>query len=713
MTSSEAQPHEVNPPELRFRAFLSYSHRDSRLAARLHRRLEAYRVPRKLRNGIAEDGEAAQPRIRPVFRDRDELASATSLTQSIEQALDASAALVVICSPAAAASRWVNEEIRYFRQRHPDRPVFAFVVAGDPGLDPRRHPAEAAFPPNLAVLDIEQPEGALSERVAADARPEADGFHSAFLKLVAGLLSVSYDQLRQRDLVRRQKNWMLAGSVSLALTATFAVLAWRATVARNEAREARAQAELELLSERQTREFLLSVFHLADPGEARGNEVTVREVLDRAVARIDSTEFARPEIRSRFLATMGQAYSSLGINQRSIELLQQSLAALPTVSVPGVSLSGEAWSQRIDSQLELADVQFSMGDYDQALAALDAATAVESEVHMGLTEKARAANIRGDIFSYTKLDAEAMAAYQSALALLDGAVLSREENVSIRTRSMGGIALLHQLAGDFAESQSVYSAIVDMLMPVFGEMHPDTIWAMTSWGSAAYANGDLATAQSAWSKALASARKALGEDHPEVGTIKNNLARLKFESGAYAEAETLLRDALAIDLNRRSAGFDDLAYTLNNLALVRIALGDSNEAESLLQQALPIAEASHHRMLGPILTGLADIQCRAGKAGGLELAERAVTAGREEFGGDDWNSQRAVLTHAYCGALAGGQVDLKAVDAALCAINKRWSDQNYFSVRASEQRNAILQALAARPGDKVVILPFRPPPCSH
>jgi len=703
----------VNAPEIRFRAFLSYSHRDSRLAARLHRRLEAYRVPRNLRNGVAEDGEAARPRIRPVFRDRDELASATSLTHSIEQALDASEALVVVCSPAASASRWVNEEIRYFRSGHPDRPVFAFVVAGDPGLDPRVHPDKAAFPANLAVRDIEQPEGALSERVAADARPEADGFHSAFLKLVAGLLQVSYDQLRQRDLVRRQKNWMLAGSASLVLTAIFAVLAWRATVARNEAREARAQAELELLSEQQTREFLLSVFRLADPGEARGNAVTVREVLDRAVTRIDNTEFARPEIRSRFLATMGQAYSSLGINQRSIELLQQSLAALPTASPEGNSLSDEAWSQRIDSQLELADVQFSMGDYDQALAALDAATTGESEPHMGLAEKARAANIRGDVFSYTERDAEAMRAYEAALALLDGAVLSRDESASIRTRSMGGIALLRQLAGEFAESQRIYAAIVDILVQVFGEMHPDTIWAMTSWGSAAYSNGDLATAQNAWSRALASARKALGEDHPEVGTIKNNLARLKFESGSYGEAETLLRDALAIDLSRRSAGFDDLAYTLNNLALVRMALGDQQEAEGLLQQALPIAQESHHRMLGPILTGLADILCQAGKAGGAELAKRAVTAGLGEFGSDDWNSQRAALTQAYCGALAGEQIDLHTVDAALCAIITRWGDQNYFSLRAGEQRKIIMQALAAGPGEKVVVLPFRPPPCAH
>jgi tetratricopeptide (TPR) repeat protein len=710
---SEAQRHSVNTPGLRFRAFLSYSHRDSRLATRLHRRLEAYRVPRKLRNGRAEDGEIAQPRIRPVFRDRDELASATSLTHSIEQALDASEALVVVCSPAASASRWVNEEIRYFRTHHPDRPVFAFVVAGDPGLDPRTHAGKAAFPPNLAIQYIDQPDGPLSERIAADARAEGDGFHSAFLKLVAGLLAVSYDQLRQRDLVRRQKNWMLAGSASLALTATFAVLAWRATVARNEAREARAQAELELLSERQTREFLLSVFHLADPSEARGNEITVREVLDRAVARIDSTEFARPVIRSRFLATMGQAYSSLGINQRSIELLQQSLAALPMNSFSGDALSAEAWAQRIDSQLELADVQFSMGDYAPALEVLDATLAAESEPHLKPAQKARAANIRGDILSYTERDAEAMKAYASALALLDGAALSREEDASIRARSVGGIALLRHVAGEFAESQRVYATVVDLLVSVFGGLHPDTIWAMTSWGSAAYSNGDLEAAEEAWSNALASASKALGADHPEVGTIKNNLARLKFESGAYAEAETMLREALAIDRSRRSASFDDLAYTLNNLALVRLALGDASEAESLLREALPIAQDSHHRMLGPILTALADIQCRAGEASGSGLAEHAVTAGLEEFGDNDWNMQRAVLTRAYCAALAGGQVDLKAVDTALCVITTRWGEQNYFSVRGNEQRQVIMQALVSRPGKEVIILPFRPPPCTQ
>lgn len=668
--------------ELRYRAFISYSHRDSRKASRLHRKLEAYRVPK---------GTTDRPgRIRPVFRDRDDLASATSLTKSIEQALDESGALLVVCSPDAARSQWVNEEIRYFRQQHPERPVLAFVVRGDPTADPLLDPDTAAFPVNLLLSDMDQPQGDRLEPLAADARREADGFSTAFLKLTAGLIGVHFDQLRQRELHRRQRHWAVVGSFSIFLSVVFAVLAWRATVARNEARVARAQAELELLSERQTRSFLLSVFELADPGEARGTTVTVREVLDRAVNRIDSTEFARPVIKSRFLATMGQAYSSLGMNRRSVELLNQSLQALPAGE-----LSTESWTQRIDSQLELADVLFSMGNYDQALVILDGLDSDPSASRQTPQQRAQAANIRGDILSYNEQDAEAMAAYESALNIIDGASLSAEENASIRSRSLGGVALLSSFAGDHAASQGYYSQAVNILLPVFGEKHPDTIWAMISWGAAAYFNGDTQSAREAWTRSLAIARQVLDETHPQVGTIKNNLARLLFESGDYAEAEVLLRDALAVDRTHRDENFDDLAYTLNNLALVRVAQNDTAEASALWLEALPVAEAANHQMLGPILTGLADVQCLNGQpASAIDLAGRAVSVNQEVFGADDWHSHRAVLTREYCRKLGSGGTDADREQARLASagIVARWGEDSYFSRRSAEQLAVVLRA---------------------
>ena len=106
-----------------------------------------------------------------------------------------------------------------------------------------------------------------------------------------GLLDVPYDALRRRELRRSQRRWTALGATALGLSAVFALLALQATAARDEAREAQARAELELASERQTREFLVSVFESADPENARGEPITVRDALDQAVDRIDDMEF--------------------------------------------------------------------------------------------------------------------------------------------------------------------------------------------------------------------------------------------------------------------------------------------------------------------------------------------------------------------------------------------------------------------------------------
>ena len=82
----------------KFRAFLSYSRRDEAAVVRLHRRLEAYEIPKALR----KDGER---RLGRIFRDRDELPAAGELGAELQKKLDQSDRLIVCCSPAAAASR--------------------------------------------------------------------------------------------------------------------------------------------------------------------------------------------------------------------------------------------------------------------------------------------------------------------------------------------------------------------------------------------------------------------------------------------------------------------------------------------------------------------------------------------------------------------------------------------------------------------------------
>jgi hypothetical protein len=100
---------------VKYWAFLSYSHRDAKWGGRLHKALESYRPPKQLIGKRTARG-LIPPRLSPIFRDREELASATDLGASINDALSRSLCQIVICSPSAARSHWVNEEILAFKR---------------------------------------------------------------------------------------------------------------------------------------------------------------------------------------------------------------------------------------------------------------------------------------------------------------------------------------------------------------------------------------------------------------------------------------------------------------------------------------------------------------------------------------------------------------------------------------------------------------------
>src|SRR5687767_12838754 len=97
---------------MKYAAFISYSHKDAKWAKRLQDRLEAFRVPKGLSASLGPGFKA----LRPVFRDRAELPSSGSLSAAMTAALQESHSRVVICSPSAARSRWVNEELRLFKE---------------------------------------------------------------------------------------------------------------------------------------------------------------------------------------------------------------------------------------------------------------------------------------------------------------------------------------------------------------------------------------------------------------------------------------------------------------------------------------------------------------------------------------------------------------------------------------------------------------------
>ena len=230
---------------LKYWAFISYSHSDTKTAKALQRALETYRLPRWLAGTNTAAGEVPAF-VKPVFRDRDEMQAGADLKGTVREALEQSRWLIVVCSPEAARSPWVNREIIEFKKLHGESRVLAVIAAGEPFASrlPGRE-AEECFPDALrnALTPEGLPQGEALEPVAADLRPQGDGAHLAMLKLVAGMVGVGVDELVRRDAQRRARRMAAIAAASVAGMAMMAVLTIMAVQSRNEAQNQRAQAE--------------------------------------------------------------------------------------------------------------------------------------------------------------------------------------------------------------------------------------------------------------------------------------------------------------------------------------------------------------------------------------------------------------------------------------------------------------------------------------
>jgi len=230
---------------MKYWAFISYSHRDAKVATALQRALETYRLPRALVGRDTPVGPVPDY-LKPVFRDRAEMQAGTDLQASVRKALAQSAYLIVVCSPDAARSPWVNQEIVEFKRLAGESRVLAVIANGEPFASrmPGRE-ADECFPVALrfALTPNGRPEGEALEPVAADLRPDGDGERLALLKLVGGMIGVGVDGLVRRDAQRRARRMAIVAAASLCGMAVTTMLTVLAVKARNDAQTQRAQAE--------------------------------------------------------------------------------------------------------------------------------------------------------------------------------------------------------------------------------------------------------------------------------------------------------------------------------------------------------------------------------------------------------------------------------------------------------------------------------------
>jgi tetratricopeptide (TPR) repeat protein len=446
-------------------AFISYSHQDQLWANWLHKALETYRVPRRLVGQTAAAG-VIPARLVPIFRDRDELASATDLNRKVNAALAQSANLIVICSPNSAQSRWVNEEVLAFKRLGGSERIFCLIIGGEPNASgiPGRE-AEECFAPALRyVVGVDgQPTSERTEPIAADAREGKDGKANAKLKLIAGMLDVGFDTLKQRELQRRNRRMAIITAAALVIMAITTTLAITALIARHDAERRQKQAE-DLVN------FMLGDLNdkLADV-----NRIDIMEgVDDKAMAYFASLPSS--DVTDESLVQRAKALEKIG----SVRLDQGHLpAALESygASLKLISASANAAPQDIDLQLAHAQIVAYIGKAHWIQGDLDAAERDfrSADSILARAEKTDDAgpefmlqmqgvenNLGHVLESRGRLD-EAFAKYKDALVLAEKLVAAKPDNVQWSVRlgaahnNLGKIALMR---GDLLTSLAEYAA---------------------------------------------------------------------------------------------------------------------------------------------------------------------------------------------------------------------------------------------------------------
>jgi tetratricopeptide (TPR) repeat protein len=461
----------AEPASFKYRAFISYSHGDTSWAKWLHRALEGFTIDRDLAG--RETGNGPVPKaLRPIFRDRDEFTAGHALSDQTLAALDASHAVIVICSPSSAKSRYVNEEVRLFKSRHPDRPVIPLIVAGTPG-DPEAEcfPAALKFKLDADGKITDEP----VELLAADAREEGDGKSLALAKVVAGLIGVSSDDIfrrAMRERRRRQRNWIAGLSVvaiSLAGLAVWAEINRREAVAqrtiaeeqKNVADERRQEAENNFAAAKQGAHSLVLETAQALRGQEGMRTETVRKILgiaEQVIGKLVEKSKDNPELldlQATMLHEFAQTYAFQGDMTKANEAARNDIAIADRMARADPGNAG--WQHALSVAYDqLGDVLQAQGDlagalksYQEALTIDDrqakadpANTGWQRELSVAYAKIADVLHAQGNL-------AEALKSYRDSLAIGDRLAKADPTNAD----SQSDLSVSYQRVGEVLQAQ--------------------------------------------------------------------------------------------------------------------------------------------------------------------------------------------------------------------------------------------------------------------
>jgi tetratricopeptide (TPR) repeat protein len=576
-----------NVASFKYKAFLSYSHRDKNWGEWLHRALENYKIDKDLVGRETAVGPVPKT-LRPIFRDRDDFAAGHSLTEQTLAALDASQFLIVVCSRNAAKSQYVNEEIRRFKALGRAERLIAIIVDGEPG-DAERE----CFPPALRFKI--GADGAITEEreepIAADARRQGDGKHLALQKVVAALIAVPLDELRKRYEIMWRRKTTIGTLIGLSMAALALVTGFLAL-------QHGWQQEHQTQRDRELRE------HMEQQRQQAATQGRLIETLTAQLTKVGGGQATAPGADKAVGEAVAAAVEGAAAGDvrlaKALELLQ---AGKPKEAEPLFRAVAEEKERAASASNKEAAAAYrnlgaiaGLGDPMGARAAYAKAAALDPGDPEGLFWHGwfqwDAGNLR-----------QAEDAYRSLIAL-DGRGAKPSQIFWARS-GLGDIAMAR---GDLRAALLAYREVLAIAERLAADNPKDYDWqrnlsvSYDRVGDALVAQGNLPEALKSFRDSLAIAGRLAQADPGKAGRQRdlsvsyNKVGDVLVAQGNLPEALKSFRDSLAIagrlaQAEPGNAGWQrDLSVSHNKVGDVLVAQGNLREALTSFRDSLALAD---------------------------------------------------------------------------------------------------------------------------
>jgi len=303
--------------------------------------------------------------------------------------------------------------------------------------------------------------------------------------------------------------------------------------------EAREEARRQAARATHLLEFLLGVLGSADPALARGQDLTVREVVDRAARRVRQQPTGSALDDANVHQVLGRLYKELGRFGEAVEHLRAAHAGF----------AGALGAQHPDALSAAADL---------ALALRRAGQAAEAEALLRDTHAAQAR------------------------------LLGARAPDTLRTLELLA-ALLHRVHGRLDEAEDLYRQVLEGRREALGADHVLTLETQGRFGLLLTDKGDVRLARELLESAARGLALVHGDDHPSTLIALTDLAKMSWQSGQHEQAGSMFRRVLETQVRVLGANHPDALVTRNNLGMVLL---DQHRLPEALAELRAAAEAT-------------------------------------------------------------------------------------------------------------------------